>query len=583
VNPNIKKSGHVSASARSEGQNDSCLANDRPSTHKFHSVLANARNSRDKESCLYAQQANMYKHFFGLRENPFKINPDPRYLFLTPQTQEALDNLTYGIQTRQGLILLTGEVGTGKTTLINHLLDWLHQQRAPTAFIFNSRLETRHLFDFVLADFGVPFDSRTNDNALKSLNQWLVERYRAGDNPVLIVDEAQGLSFELLEEIRLLLNLENQREKLLQVVLVGQPELEEKLKQYELRQLRQRITLRCKTAPFTSEETRAYIQARLHIAGSSGNPVFAPEAMDALHCYSRGIPRVINLLCEHSLINAYADNLQPVPAGIVEEVAHEFQFDEAKRPVSPGDTADAQSISAKVPTAPPSAAEPAWEAQSSRGMTGVSVQFAIAKPTTLPNCESSAPPLASERTSGRIGGLDAIENATVRLPPSTSTEAVQGETERLLDSTESTSEDAFQLLSELALKSLAITSAPLLHRDESRSDFDLSAASQRSLVSRLATSTLRPITNGATMQFPQGSSRKQSRNLRDWPIRWSAWWTMRWSSIASSPGRTRLASTLLRWLKPVMNPVLPMLGQMPGRLLHSRTVQARDQFGHKKV
>ena len=528
----------------------------------------------------------MYKHFFGLRENPFNINPDPRYLFLTPQTQETLDKLTYGIDTRQGLILLTGEVGTGKTTLINHLLDWLHQHRAPTAFIFNSRLETRHLFDFILADFGVPFDSRTKSNALISLNQWLVERYRADDNPVLIVDEAQGLSFELLEEIRLLLNLETPHEKLLQVVLVGQPELEVKLKRYELRQLRQRITLRCKTAPLTSLETCAYIQARLHIAGSNGKPVFAPESMNALHFYSRGIPRVINLLCEHSLINAYADNLQPVPAGIVEEVAHEFQVDEAKRPVSPGDSraaADAESISAKVPTAPPSAAEPAWEAQSSRGMTGASVQFANAKPTTLPNCESSTPALPSERTSGRIGGLDAIEKTTVRLPPSTSTEAVQGETERLLDSTESTSEDAFQLLSELALKSLAITSAPLLHRDESRSDFDLSAASQRSLVSRLATSTLRPITNGATMQFPQGSSRKQSRNLRDWPIRWSAWWTMRWSSIVSSPGRTRLASTLLRWLKPVRNPVLPMLGQMPGRLPHSRTVQARGQFRHKKV
>src|SRR6202047_1793547 len=210
----------------------------RPSTHKFHSVLANARNSRDKEFCPYAQQANMYKHFFGLRENPFNINPDPRYLFVTPQTQEALDKLTSGIDQRQGLLLTTGEVGPCKTTLINHLLDWLPQRRAPTAFIFNCRLETRQLFDFILADFGVPCDSRTKSNALISLNQWLVERYRADDNPVLIVDEAQGLSFELLEEIRLLLNLETPHEKLLQVVLVGQPELEVKLKRYELRQLR---------------------------------------------------------------------------------------------------------------------------------------------------------------------------------------------------------------------------------------------------------------------------------------------------------------------------------------------------------
>jgi general secretion pathway protein A len=562
----------------------------------------------------------MYKHFFRLRENPFNINPDPRYLFLTSQTQETLERLTYGIHTRQGLILLTGEVGTGKTTLINHLLNWLHHQKVATAFIFNSRLETRQLLDFILADFGVPFDLRTNSNPLIGLNQWLVERHRAGDNPILIVDEAQGLSFELLEEIRLLLNLETPHQKLLQVVLVGQPELEEKLKRHELRQFRQRITLRCKTAPLTSEETQAYIQARLHIAGSNGKPVFAAEAMNALHFYSRGIPRVINLLCEHSLIKAYRSNLQSVPAAIVEEVAHEFQLDEAKRPVSSadfGDAANAQSISmnsipARVSAPPLSAAEPAWEAQSPRGMTGASAPFAIADPATLPNCESGTLSKASERTSDRIEALDKIENATVRLRPSVLTEAVQGETDQFPDPPELTSEDAFQLLSELALKSPAITSAPLLHRDESRSYFDLSAAPQRVLVSRLAPSTLRPVTGGATVQFPQGSSRK-IRNLRDWPIRWSARWTKRWSSIASSPGRIKLALTSLERLGLVINPVqsmyrrwpawrdstslmvLPQMtasliqwlqqpfGHMPGRLPHSRTVQAGGRFGHKKV
>src|SRR5579863_7362728 len=189
----------------------------------------------------------MYKHFCGLRENPFNVNPDPRYLFLTGQTREALDGLTCGIQARKGLILLTGEVGTGKTTLINRLLDWLREQRTPTAFIFNSPLETNHLFDFIMADFGIRFDSRLKDNALIRLNQWLVERYRAGDTPVLVVGEAQGLPNRLLEEIRMLLNLETPGGKLLQIVLAGQSELEARLQLPELRQIKQRIALRCKT------------------------------------------------------------------------------------------------------------------------------------------------------------------------------------------------------------------------------------------------------------------------------------------------------------------------------------------------
>lgn len=266
----------------------------------------------------------MYKHFFGLREDPFNVNPDPRYLFLTSQTHEALDTLTHGIRTRKGLILLTGEVGTGKTTLINHVLAWLHQQRVPTAFIFNSRLEARYLFDFMLMEFGVPFDPQIESSALLRLNEWLLEHYHAGDKPVLIVDEAQGLTFDLLEEIRLLLNLETPREKLLQVVLAGQPELEEKLTRPELRQLRQRITLWCKTAPLTCEETQGYIRERLRIAGAANQPIFELAAMDAAYRYSGGIPRVLNLLCEHALINAYADNVRPVPAYCVEEAAREF-------------------------------------------------------------------------------------------------------------------------------------------------------------------------------------------------------------------------------------------------------------------
>ena len=272
----------------------------------------------------------MYKQFFGLRENPFNVNPDPRYLFLTSQTQEALDEMTYGIHARKGLIVLTGEVGTGKTTLINRLLDWLRQQQTPTCYIFNSHLDACHLFDFILADFGVPFESKSNGSALMRLNQWLIERYRAGETPVLIVDEAQGMPTHVLEEIRMLLNLETPHDKLLQIVLAGQPELEDRLKRPELRQLKQRITLRCKTAPLTLDETRDYIHARLHIAGANGTPIFAPQAMDAVHFYSRGIPRVVNLLCEHGLINSYVDDVKPVPAHIIDEIAREFQFDDIK-------------------------------------------------------------------------------------------------------------------------------------------------------------------------------------------------------------------------------------------------------------
>jgi len=269
----------------------------------------------------------MYKNFFGLRENPFNANPDPRYLFLTPQTQEALDEMTYGIHARKGLILLTGEVGTGKTTLINRLLDWLRQQKTPTAFIFNSHLESCHLFDFILSDFGVPFDSIAKGNALMRLNNWLIDRYRAGEMPVLIVDEAQGLPFHLLEEIRMLLNLETPHAKLLQIVLAGQPELEDRLARPDMRQLKQRITLRCKTAALTLNETHEYVRARLRIAGANGKPIFASQTLDAIHFYSRGIPRVVNLLCEHALINAYADNVRPIPAAMIEEIAREFQFE----------------------------------------------------------------------------------------------------------------------------------------------------------------------------------------------------------------------------------------------------------------
>jgi len=271
----------------------------------------------------------MYKEFFGLRANPFNVNPDPRYLFLTRHTEEALACLTYGIQSRKGFVLLSGEVGTGKTTLINKLLEWLRLQQVATAFIFNSRMNVPQFLDYMMADFGIPCDSKSKSQILQRLYNWLLDRYRAGETAVLIVDEAQNLSDEVLEEIRMLTNLETFTEKLLQIVLVGQPELETKLKQPQLRQLRQRLTLRAKTHPLTLEETKAYVQQRLRIAGSDGREIFEPEALVSIHKYANGIPRVVNLVCEHCLVSAFVDQKPTIGAGIVDAVAGDFDLSDS--------------------------------------------------------------------------------------------------------------------------------------------------------------------------------------------------------------------------------------------------------------
>lgn len=268
----------------------------------------------------------MYNKFFGLRASPFSVNPDPRFLFLTRHTREALACLSYGIQTHKGFVLLTGEVGTGKTTLLNKLLEWLRTQHVASAYVFNPRLDVIEFLEYILADFGIPCETRNKGQILLRLNHWLLDRYRVGETAALIVDEAQNLSSEMLEEIRLLTNLETSTDKLLQIVLCGQPELEDKLREPRHRQLRQRITLRSRTHPLTAEETAAYIMQRLRLVGSSDPSLFPPEALDAIGKYGQGIPRVINLICEHALIAAYAEQKKSITAEMVEEVAQEFEL-----------------------------------------------------------------------------------------------------------------------------------------------------------------------------------------------------------------------------------------------------------------
>jgi len=210
--------------------------------------------------------------------------------------------------------------------LLKTVLSTFSKGRVSTAFVFNPRLDVLDFLEFVLTDFGIEPANRTKSGMLIQLNRWLVERYRDHGVCVIVVDEAQNLSWELLEEIRLLTNLETSSEKLVQIVLSGQPELEEKLRNPVVRQLRQRVSLWCKTRPLTSEETHAYIAERLHIAGAS-EPVFSPEAIEPVHQFSKGIPRLINLICEHALISAYVEQVKPIPARIIEEVSSELDLE----------------------------------------------------------------------------------------------------------------------------------------------------------------------------------------------------------------------------------------------------------------
>jgi general secretion pathway protein A len=268
----------------------------------------------------------MYKSFFKLQSSPFGTSPDPRFLYMMPHTREALACLEYGISARKGFTVLTGEVGTGKTTLLRRALSSFSGRRVSTAFVFNPRLDVLDFLEFVLTDFGILPATRTKSGMLLQLNRWLIERFRMEETCVVVVDEAQNLSWELLEEIRLLTNLETSSEKLLQIVLSGQPELEEKLRHPSVRQLRQRVSLWCRTQALTDSQTHAYVAERLRIAGATW-PLFSVEALNLVHRYSQGIPRIINLLCEHALIVAYVEQIQQVTGSIVDGVAAELELE----------------------------------------------------------------------------------------------------------------------------------------------------------------------------------------------------------------------------------------------------------------
>ena len=270
----------------------------------------------------------MYRKFYRLTRNPFEISPDPYFFYPTPRHNEALANLNYGVQRRKGFVVVTGEVGTGKTLLVRCLLEALNRNQISFAYVFNPRLSALDFLRYVLTDLRLPMTGKTKSEMLAHLNNYLIARFRRGSTAALIVDEAQLLSWELLEEIRLLTNLETSQQKLLQIVLVGQPELDQKLDSPHLRQLKQRVGLRCRLEPLSLEELRGYIHRRLELAGanSHGATIFADGAIESVHRFSRGIPRLINTLCENSLVSGYARQSSQVTPEIVQEVATDFRL-----------------------------------------------------------------------------------------------------------------------------------------------------------------------------------------------------------------------------------------------------------------
>jgi general secretion pathway protein A len=272
----------------------------------------------------------MYKAYFQLAHNPFDLTPDPTCFVPTERHNETLASLYYGVRRHKGFVVVTGEVGTGKTLLLRCLLRLLEESKdIAYAYIFNSRLSSTEFLQYMLLDLGLPTAGKNKCEMLFDLSQFLVSRSSRQMTTILIVDEAHLLSDELLEEVRLLSNLETYDDKLLQIVLVGQPELDEKLDSKGLRQLKQRIALRTHLGPLSFEETQRYIEHRLEVAGAGSNAstLFSPKAVAMVYRFSRGFPRLINTICENSLITAYARQASSISPEIVKLVAREFKLD----------------------------------------------------------------------------------------------------------------------------------------------------------------------------------------------------------------------------------------------------------------
>ena len=300
----------------------------------------------------------MYESFYGLRERPFDLTPNPRFLFLTPKHREALSNIEYGILGRKGITLLIGEAGTGKTTLIRAALDAVRRPNGCIVYVSNPTLTRDEFYEFLATGYGLsPHAAQSKAAFLVELDESVQARHRAGGYSALVIDEAQSLPHELMEEIRLLANLETTTEKLLPAVIAGQPELADRLNDPTLRQLKQRVALRCDLAPLDIQETAAYISGRLRIAGGDITRIFTRDAVALVHERSRGIPRTISVICDNALVNGFAADVKPVGRAIVLEVCRDFHLEPSRPPEALASAPHRLHLAAGEHVAPPSAPE----------------------------------------------------------------------------------------------------------------------------------------------------------------------------------------------------------------------------------
>lgn len=267
----------------------------------------------------------MYRDFFGFNEKPFTITPNPHFIYLSGNHREAFARLIYGIDSHAGFIAMTGEVGTGKTTVLRTLLTQLDPDKYRSALIFNPCLSGDQLLASVCREFGITVDERSSFGYLDALNMFLLEQHLDGRTVVLVVDEAQNLTPDVLEQVRMISNLETVHTKLIQIILAGQPELDDVLNRHDLRQLRQRIAVNCRLTPMNRRDTGDYIRHRLKVSGCRLPGLFTSGAVRRIFRFSRGIPRLINIVCEQALVMAWTQESDTVTSAIASRVITEAQ------------------------------------------------------------------------------------------------------------------------------------------------------------------------------------------------------------------------------------------------------------------